>query len=199
MRLVLVGPIGRDIRLLSRALWVAMHQLHADRIVYLGSDHAIDAVVDVWAHLWSAETALHTKAATVINTDAASIRTELQHEQLRTRLKCIQSLAGHGVCSIELLLDRVVVMIDDKALFDEEDILPASILAFGYGDALLRKVGSRMFVAPGVLNHKEQGLALLQEDATQGILISLHALDGKETLRDCYEVNRVGRARFNIY
>src|SRR5204862_3713015 len=70
-------------------------------------------------------------------------------ERTRERLKALQCLPGAAL-TIELLEGRVAVLLHDKALLDEEDILPAALLIFGKSHApVVRNVGSRTFISPG--------------------------------------------------
>ena len=54
--------------------------------------------------------------------------------------------------TIEMVGDRVSVLIYDKAQLDEEDIFPAALLVYGKGDACFAKrIGTRWFLSPGKL------------------------------------------------
>ena len=49
------------------------------------------------------------------------------------------------------------MLLYDKALLDEEDILPASLLIFGkHPVPLVRQVGSRTFISPGEIGRRRR-------------------------------------------
>ena len=94
--------------------------------------------------------------------------------------------------TVEMIEGRVAVLLYDKALLDEEDILPASLLIFGkHPVPLVRQVGSRTFISPGELTADGGGVALLVDDAGEGLRAEFYRADG--SLRESHAI-ALGRA-----
>jgi hypothetical protein len=78
------------------------------------------------------------------------------------------------------------VLIHDKALLDEEDILAASLLFYGESDGpLVKRIGARWFVTPGPIGSPGGGLAVIDdegEDVSVAIHDSLGVFRSRETL-----------------
>ena len=189
----LLGPSPEDDAPLEQALRFLLHDVAVDRAIYLGIDPALDRVV----HRWAAglvggdpgDAALFSRAAAQCATASADeIAAFLEAERERRTLKVFESLPGDGTRVIELLGDKVVVMIYDKAHFDEEDILPASVLVFGKSDEpVIKQVGSRWFLSPG--SFKTAGVMTL-EDSEEGIQLAVFDESGKEIERQLLRVGR---------
>ena len=68
----------------------------------------------------------------------------------------------------------MAVLLYDKALLDEEDILPATLLIFGKSkEALVRQVGSRTFISPGEMVKGKSGVILFADDPNGDLNVSL--------------------------
>ncbi len=195
MRLVVIGPCDGDVRALARAAHCAVTRLSADRVVYLGSDGALDAVVAGWATLLGVRAPFADRLARVLSGDPErldrDLEREIAREPLRRKLATIQALPAPGLRSLEIMTDRIVLLIEDKSGLDEEDLLPATAIVFGRGDAMIRKVGTRVFLCPGSCAKPAQGLLLLDDAAlSAGIAATLHGPDGTMNTRDIVETTR---------
>jgi hypothetical protein len=114
-----------------------------------------------------------------VSASAAEIDQFVAAERRRERLKALKCLPVATSRTIELLEGRVAVLLYDKALLDEEDILPASLLIFGKSrEPLVRQVGSRTFVSPGELGPKS-GIALFSNDDAGEISVSMYEPGGE--------------------
>ena len=198
MRLGLVGASNGDHGALARALRTAA-QL-AERVVYLGSDGDFDLVIDAWLGLIGADASLRRRAEAVLDAGPETILEAVRVERARSALSRMVALAGPGCRSVEILGDRVVLLADDKADLDKEDLLPASFIAFGRGEPLVRRVGSRVFVSPGPPSSKA-GVALLDMTDANGfhgaptLSLTLLAADGAETHHEQIELGRTVKLR----
>jgi hypothetical protein len=179
MRLGLLGPaMGRE-DTLERAMRFLQREIDVHRAVYLDIDDALERVVRRWAESLVGgepdESAIFARAAEkCAAATPEQIDRFIQAELERRSLQVFESLAGEDTRAIELMNGRVVVMIYDKATLDEEDIVSASVLAFGKGrEPLVKQVGSRWFLSPGTLEHfgvmtledLEDGIHLVQFDS----------------------------------
>ncbi|GAC1351583.1 MAG: hypothetical protein NVS3B20_02830 [Polyangiales bacterium] len=197
MRLALLGPSQGDLPALARGAASALQTLHADSVVYLSSDGALDAVVEGWTELLGATPPLAERVSAILDADAATIRAEIDRERAKRRLSLLRSLPFEDARSIEMLNDRLVLLVEDSAVLDEEDLLPASVIVFGLGPAMLRRVGSRVFLSPGLPCHRSEGLLLLEEGGPGAVGLNvLHCdVDGQVKSREFIEATRSARLR----
>jgi hypothetical protein len=197
VRLALLGPSDGDTAALARATVAALDRLEADRVVYLAADGALDAVAAAWAELIGAERPLDERVAHLLDGAAAAVSAEVERERARRRLERLHALPAAGSRTLELLYDRVVLLVDDKSVLDEEDLLPASIIVFGRGDPTVRRVGTRVFLAPGHVTKRDQGILLLEEvvGGTPAIRATFCDVDGNERHRENIDAQRAARLR----
>jgi hypothetical protein len=187
MRLGLLGPAQNHEAKLLHALRFLRQEVAIDRAVYLGIDGALDRVVRRLASELVRgdpdESALWARAVErCARATHQQIDAFLRDERERRSLSVFQSLPGDGTRVIEILNGKVAVMIYDKALLDEEDILPASVLVFGKSEeALVKQVGSRWFLSPGAFG--AAGLMTL-EDQEDGIHLTLFDAECREQARE---------------
>ncbi|MGH7329040.1 MAG: hypothetical protein ACREJX_11885, partial [Polyangiaceae bacterium] len=96
------------------------------------------------------------------------------------RLRALESLPQRIWRTMEMVGDRVAVLIHDKALLDEEDILSANLLVYGKSDTpLVKKIGTRWFVTPGELV-PHGGICVL-DDTGDEVQLSLYDMTGALT------------------
>lgn len=200
MRLALLGPADSNVAMLGRAAATALQRLAADRVIYLGGDDALDRLVLGWARMIGVEHTIVSRLADddggILAGDSEAILAEVERERARRRLQSLRTLAGAGSRALEILNERIVVLVDDKSVLDEEDLLPATIIGFGKGDPVIRRVGTRVFVSPGHPAKGAEGLALLEEgEGAVGITVTLHDVDGGVTHREFVETSRSAKLK----
>lgn len=183
MRLALLGPAdGNRTALRSRAQF-ALDRLSPDRVMYLGVDDIFDDVLLQWAREIvmgdPSDAAVWDRAVQACATaDHRAIDVFLRRERQRTSLRKVTCLPHAKARTVELFSGIVTVIIHDKALLDEEDILPAALLVFGKArDPIIHRVGQRTFISPGPLAHPKGGVALLAEEAGE-IAVSIYDSKG---------------------
>jgi hypothetical protein len=187
MRLGILGPAQGDLPALARGAQYLLDEARVERVVYLAADDALDRVVASWASeivgdISGTEELVARAAARCAAADPASIDEFVDMERARLRLQVMSSLPGNRR-SIEILDGRVVLFVWDKSTLDEDDIAAASILCFGKSsEALIKKVGTRTFVAPGPVGGKDGGCAVL-DDGDGGVRISIVTHDGQVTAK----------------
>jgi hypothetical protein len=189
MRLGVLGPANDNLIGLSRAAQYLVDEAQADRVMYVAEDDALDRVVVAWAREIvggnPAEEVLFKRAAArCAKATSDEIDRFVEREQARLRLKVFVSLPGAMSRTIEILDGRVVLFVDDKATLDEEDIAAASLVVFGKSaEPMIKRVGSRIFVAPGPIGEGSGGSVLL-DDAGGGIRIEIISATGAVTAQD---------------
>jgi hypothetical protein len=169
MRLGLLGPSGGHERELDRAARGLRDGLGAERVVYLGADRALDALVSRWAidlvGGQGTDATLMTRATSqCLRASPSEIDGFLGREAERDRLRMFESLAGSTTRSVEIVGGKVCVLLYDKAHLEEEDILPATLLIFGKSTGpVVRQVGRRWFLSPG--SFPDHGVLLVDDEA----------------------------------
>jgi hypothetical protein len=177
MRLALLGPAGNDKKSLEAAARFVLEQLRVDRAVYLAVDGMLDEVVSAWAEELVGEDPTELGVWTrsfhaCAEAPPETIDEYLAAEQERRALRAFESLPDAGTRAVEMLGGALAVMIYDKALLDEEDMLPARLLLFGKSrGAIVKQVGQRWFLSPGSFD--EAGLMTLDDDG-DGVALTLY-------------------------
>jgi hypothetical protein len=199
MRLGLLGPAENDVPGLGRAAEYLLVEAKVQRAVYLATDGALDRAVAVWAKKLVGEDPSDEGAWSRAAEIAASGTPELidrfvAAERARMRLKALEMLPASGR-TIEMVGDRVAVLIYDKAALDEEDILAANLLVYGKSDEpLVKKIGTRWFVSPGQIGSEAGGLAVL-DDEGEDIVATIFDMGGKVTTKEALTVQRAAKVR----
>lgn len=196
MRLGLLGPASKgDVGALGRGAEFLLNGARVHRAIYLGNDGALDRAVAAWARKLvgddPSDAGAWTRAAAIaLDGTPAQIDRFVTTERARLRLKALEALPEQVSRTIEMVGDRVAVLIYDKAMLDEEDILAANILLFGKSDKpLVRKIGTRWFVSPGTITSSGGGLAVL-DDEQDDVVVTLYDVNGKPTHREVLSSTR---------
>src|SRR5689334_22628204 len=153
MRFAVLGPAHDDLVALEKGASLVLFELEAEEVIYLGADDALDRLVWDWARRLvgpdPSEEGLWARAAQRCGPGSPdAIDRFIAAERRRARLKALKCLLAATSRTIEIIDGRVAVLLYDKALLDEEDILPASLLIFGKSqEPVVRQVGSRTFIS----------------------------------------------------
>lgn len=200
MRLGLLGPAGSDVGALGRAAEFLLNGARVHRAIYLGNDGALDRAVAAWARKLvgddPSDDAAWSRAADIaVAGTAEQIDKFVASERARLRLKSLEALPEEISRTIEMVGDRVAVLIHDKALLDEEDILAANLLFFGKSDGpLVRKIGARWFVTPGPIGSEGGGIAVLDDEGDE-IMVTIFDSTGKVSHREALSLQRATKMR----
>lgn len=195
MRLGLLGPAQGSAAGLGRAAEFILNVARVDRAVYLGDDGALDATVTSWAERLvgsdaSDEGTFKRAAALALAGDPRKIDAFVVSERARLRLRALESLPRGGARTIEMIGDRVAVLIHDKANLDEEDIMSANLLVYGKSsEPLVKKIGARWFISPGVMGCAAGGVAVI-EDKDDGIIAEIFDQKGSCTMTESLDMTR---------
>lgn len=196
MRLGILGPAQGDLPSLARGAQHLMDHAQAERVIYVGNDDALDRVVAAWARgivgANPSDAALFDRAAErCARGTADDIDEFVAKERALRRLRVLMSVPP-GQRSIEILDRHVVLFVYDKATLDTEDIGAAHVLVFGKSsEPLVKRVGSRTFVAPGPIAHPDGGMIVL-EDAGGAVNIEVRRSDGEIVTTDAHVLGAAG-------
>src|SRR5690606_34944346 len=136
MRIGLIGPSGGDIGRLRRAAELLVRTLRVDQTIYLDNDDSMDLAIKLWADEVMAggadQDAFITSAMALTKRGtAAEIRALLEAEEALSRLETIRTVDRGEGRAIEMLDDRIVLVVHDKGILNEDDIANAHIVVFG--------------------------------------------------------------------
>jgi len=177
MKLGLIGPAeGAPESALRDAVELLLGALQADQAIYLGAD---DAARDL-SKLWSDELAggdtrdfLSVAAELAAHGSPDDIDALLERDRRLTRLRGLHALPPPPARGVEMVADRIMLMVHDKGVLDEEDIANSSIIVYGRAPKLLlKRFGPRYFFTPGPLS----GNALGVVEATEEGRVTLRAI-----------------------
>jgi hypothetical protein len=218
MRFGVLGPANGDLAALEEGASLLLFEYKAEEVIYLGPDDALDRLVLEWVGrlvgtdpsqdgIWE-RAARHCSSARHEEIDrfvAAERKRERRHEEIdrfvaaerkRERLKALKCLPAATARTVEILEGRIAVFLYDKALLDEEDILPATLLVFGKSsEAIVRQVGTRTFISPGDLVNGKSGVTLFSDDPNGDLNVSLFEPGGTLLESHLVSASRTGRFR----
>ena len=200
MRIGLVGPLrastpdaesGRaaegDDELFREAASFLLGDADADQIVFLGEAAFLDRATQAWARSLGPDVAdearfLARAAELAASGTADALERLLDADAAVARLSSIRKLPPPPARAVELVDDRVVLFVHDKAVLDEEDIANAHLVVYGRADeSAIRRFGRRVFFTPGPLSKRQVGLLEASED---GVALSLFDLSGEPVWRE---------------
>lgn len=195
MRIGLLGPSDGDVASLGRASEFLLNGVKVHRALYLGIDGALDRAVSAWARKLvgddpSDDAAWLRAAAVALSGAPDQIDRFVVQERARQRLKALEALPDGQGRTVEMLGDRVAVLIHDKASLDEEDILGAGILVYGKSDGpFVKRIGPRWFVSPGPIGCEGGGIAVI-DDEGEDIRLQMYDSKGNATQQEVLAVAR---------
>jgi hypothetical protein len=168
---------------LERAAEFLLMEEKVTRAIYLGADDALEEVVGAWARRLVGEDptddgAWHRAALLASKGAPDAIDGFVKAERIRLRLRSLESLPHRILRTMEMVGDRIAVLIHDKGLLDAEDILAANLLVYGLSETpLVKKIGARWFLTPGPLG--PTGGILILDDAQDEIVATVYDGRGK--------------------
>ena len=157
MRVGFVGP-SPSTKEFSEAAELLLSKLEVDYIVYLGIDDPSDMNQDP-------PLTLDEIAAIAKIGSAEEIRVVSAQYKERKRRNRIHRIPDPPARSIEMVDDRIVLFLYNKAHLDEDDVFNATLIVYGNAPKLLlNKFGHRIFFCPGPLSKGHVGLLSTEED-----------------------------------
>jgi hypothetical protein len=195
MRIGLVGPADGDSALLREAAEFLLGDCGVEQAVYLGSEQTLRGVVDRWATQVVKGVAtearfLEEALALALDADAAAIDALLSRDRELHRLSALRCLPAQPARAVELVDDKVVLFVHDKALLDPEDIANAFLIVYGRSkQSALHRFGPRTFFTPGPLSHGR--VALIEREGEAHLAIAqFNPRTGEPRGRDILQVRR---------
>lgn len=179
MRLGFIGPADTDSTALEAAAKLLIIEYEVDQVVYLGEDQALQDFVathgpsgDGEEDAALLEQRVARVAATGSPTDIGDLVRRLRSERYLEKLRVAPSPPTR---LMEMLDDRIVLIVRLKASIGEEDVVNSNVVI--YGDArepLFKRFGPRCFFSPGPL---QGGLLGILDDESEAGGVELKAVD----------------------
>lgn len=188
MRIGFVGPAEGDEATLRVAAEFLVGAAEVDQLVYLGEDDAAERLVRTWAKeilgdVSGEDDFLERAAALARSGSAEAIERLLAADERVERLACIRTLPPPPARAIEMIEDRILLVVHDKGILDEEDIANANVIVYGKStEPLLRRFGPRYFFTPGPLSGQRVGMLELEADGQ--VVVALFEPTGTPVWRE---------------
>ena len=182
MKVGFIGPGNGDDGLLREAVEFLIGDVEVGQAIYLGLDDALERVVREWAGEilpgeLGEEAFLDRAAALACDGSADAIGDLLESDRSLRRLACIRRLPPPPARAIEMIGDRIVTMVHDKAILGEEDIANSTLLVYGKSkETLLKRFGPRYFLTPGPLSNRK--VAVVEGDDEGQLIVGMFEPSG---------------------
>jgi len=182
MRLGFIGPANTDAVALERAAKLLICDLEVDAVIYLGED---DALGDFVAAHESDGNGLEQRVAEVAATGSAD-----DIEDVLRKLRGARYLGKLRVAppaprrAMEMLDDRIVLIVRNKSTIGEEDVINSNVVVYGDATELMfKRFGPRCFFSPGPLGMGHIGL-LDDRSESGGVVLKAIDLSGEVSLSE---------------
>jgi hypothetical protein len=186
MRLGFVGPAAGDLEALRRAVEFLVDEAAVDQVVYLGNDDAAERIAnDARMRIdRDGERTFEDRAAEIaLRGSASDIESVVGADVELERLAALRTVPQSPSRAIEMLDDRIVLMVYDKTALDEDDIANASVIVYGQSkEMLVKRFGQRAFFTPGPLAQDRVGILEHEEDGK--LALSIFDTSGTPILRE---------------
>jgi hypothetical protein len=178
MRLGFIGPADTDADALEQAAKLLICDFEADAVIYLGED---DALLEfVAAH--ESEDNEHPIEQRVAQVAATGSPDDIEDVLRKLRgalyLGKLRIAPPPPTRAMEMLDDRIVLIVRHKSTIGEEDVINSNIVVYGDADELMfKRFGPRCFFSPGPLDDGHVGLLDDQSEAG-GVVLKAIDLSG---------------------
>jgi len=179
MRMGFIGPANADAAALEQAAKLLICDLEVDTVIYVGEDDALRDFVA--AH--ESEDSAHTIEQRVAEVAATGSADDI--EEVLRRLRGARYLAKLRVApppptrAMEMLDDRIVLIVRNKSTIGEEDVINSNVVVYGDATELMfKRFGPRCFFSPGPLDGGHVGL-LDDRSESGGVVLKAIDLNGE--------------------
>ena len=178
MRLGFIGPAKTDAAALEQATKLLICELEVDTVLYLGEDDALREFVAAYEPEDSAhpiERRVAEVAATGSPDDIGDVLRELRGAHYLDKLGVVPPPPTRAM---EMLDDRIVLVVRNKSTIGEEDVINSNVVVYGDATELMfKRFGPRCFFSPGPLDLGHVGL-LDDQSETGGVVLTAIKLSG---------------------
>jgi len=178
MRLGFIGPAKTDAVALEQAAKLLICDFEVDTLIYLGEDDALREFVA--AHESKEDDgAIEERVAEIA---AAGSPEEIQDVLRKLRgaryLGKLRVAPPAPTRAMEMLDDRIVLIVRNKSTIGEEDVINSNVVVYGDANELMfKRFGPRCFFSPGPLDTGHVGV-LDDKSETGGVVLKAVDLTG---------------------
>ena len=175
MRLGFIGPAETDTAALEQAAKLLICDFEVDTVIYLGEDDALRDFIA--AHESEGgdrpiEQQVAEMAATGSAEDIEEVLRKLRGARYLGKLRVAPPPPTRA---LEMLDDRIVLIVRNKSTIGEEDVINSNIVVYGDAKELMfKRFGPRCFFSPGPLDVGHVGLL---DDRSESGGVVLKAID----------------------
>jgi len=182
MRLGFIGPANTDAVALERAAKLLICDLEVDAVIYLGEDDALrDFVVAHESDGNGLEQRVAEVAATGSADDIEDVLRKLRGARYLGKLRVAPPAPRRAM---EMLDDRIVLIVRNKSTIGEEDVINSNVVVYGDAPELMfKRFGPRCFFSPGPLGMGHIGL-LDDRSESGGVVLKAIDLSGEVSLSE---------------
>ena len=175
MRIGFIGPAGSDTTTLEKAAKLLIVELEVDHVVYLGDDDALHSFVAAHESNDDGDGIEHRVAKVAATGSPSDIEEVLRGLRGLRYLEKLRVAPEPPTRAVEMIDDRIVLVVRRKSTIGEEDVINSNIVVYGDAPELMfKRFGPRCFFSPGPLAGGHVGL--LDEHSEAGG-VALKALD----------------------
>lgn len=186
MRIGFIGPAEGDVDALREALDFLLGDAEADSVIYMGEDDTADLLAEETrsAAMGGVDgTFLGAALDVALSGTPAEIAKLLAADAELERIERLLVLPPPPMRAIEMLDDRIILLVHDKAVLGEDDIVNASVIVFGRSkELMLKRFGARYFFTPGPLSQGQVGL--LEREGDGRLAAAAFDLSGRPLWRE---------------
>ncbi|MDQ3038086.1 MAG: hypothetical protein M3Y87_37180 [Myxococcota bacterium] len=186
MRIGVLGPAEDDEEAFREAVSFLLGDADANQVLYLGAGEFVERAIQSWARDLGgddAELAFLARGVELATSGTPdAIEALLETDASLARLARVRKLPPPPARAVEMMDDRLILFVHDKAILDEEDIANAHLIVYGRGsESDLRRFGRRTFFTPGPLARGRVGVLEASDD---GVTVALYDLSGAPVWRE---------------
>ena len=179
MRLGFIGPAQSDTAALERAAKLLIVDFEVDQVVYLGEDDALREFVEAHESDEGEDGLEHEVARVAATGSPTDIEDVLRRLRGARYLEKLRIAPRPPTRAMEMLDDRIVLIVRDKSTLGEEDVINSNVVVYGDGNELMfKRFGPRCFFCPGPLAGGHVGLLDDRSDAG-GVELKAIDVDGE--------------------
>ncbi len=175
MRLGFIGPADTDTGALEQAARLLICDFEADAVIYLAEDEALGKFIDSHSP-HDGERTIEQRVADVAATGSPEdIEDVLRRLRGARYLEKLRVAPPSPTRALEMVDDRIVLIVRQKSLIAEEDVINSNVVVYGDAKELMfKRFGPRCFFSPGPLSFGSVGLL---DDQSEAGGVVLRALD----------------------
>ncbi len=174
-----IGPADTDAAALEQAAKLLICDLEVDAVIYLGEDDALRDFVAAHESKDSDHTIEQRVADVAATGSADDIEDVLRELRGAHYLGKLQVAPPAPRRAMEMLDDRIVLIVRNKSTVGEEDVINSNVVVYGDATELMfKRFGPRCFFSPGPLDVGHVGL-LDDRSESGGVVLKAINLSGE--------------------